>query len=181
MQKSRSNLFIKEYKIAKQDIGKSLSKFYNVPFVEYNKTAPIPGDLLTNLKVPFLRKNIWVPLRTEDGKVVIAVDNPHDLQKIDDIKALFPGKGLTFCVALRSDILDYIKLFTHDEKELAAIDDILSQLQSEAEEIEDAESSLDEQDSAVVQLVNKIILDAYARNARILYRKYKGKQNAVRS
>ena len=175
---SVESLLIKEYKIAKQDIGKSLSKFYNVPFVEFNKTVPIPGDLLASLKIPFLRKNIWVPLRTEDGKVVIAVDNPHDLQKIDVIKSLFPGKGLSFCVALRSDILDFIKLFTHDEKELAAIDDILSQLQSEAEEIEDAESSLDEQDSAVVQLVNKIIIDAHARNASDIHiEPYPGKQS----
>ena len=89
--------------------------------MEFNKTVPIPGDLLANLKIPFLRNNIWVPLRTEDGKIVIAVDNPHDLQKIDDIKSLFLGKSLSFCVALRSDILDFIKLFTHDEKELAAI------------------------------------------------------------
>ena len=175
---SVESLLIKEYKIAKQDIGKSLSKFYNVPFVEFNKSMPIPGDLLANLKIPFLRKNIWVPLRTEDGKAVIAVDNPHDLQKIDVIKSLFPGKGLSFCVALRSDILDFIKLFTHDEKELAAIDDILSQLQLEAEEIEDAESSLDEQDSAVVQLVNKIILDAHARNASDIHiEPYPGKQS----
>ncbi|MDF1591367.1 MAG: GspE/PulE family protein [Desulfobacterales bacterium] len=175
---SVESLLIKEYKIAKQDIGKSLSKFYNVPFVEFNKTMPIPGELLASLKIPFLRKNIWVPLRTEDGKVVIAVDNPHDLQKIDVIKSLFPGKGLSFFVALRSDILDFIKLFTHDEKELAAIDDILSQLQSEAEEIEDAESSLDEQDSAVVQLVNKIIIDAHARNASDIHiEPYPGKQS----
>jgi len=175
---SVESVLIKEFKITKQDIGKSLSKFYNVPFVEFNKNVPIPGELLTNLKVPFLRKNFWVPLRTENGKVVIAVDNPHDLQKIDVIKSLFPGKGLSFCVALRSDILDFIKLFTHDEKELAAIDDILSQLQSEAEEIEDAESALDDQDSAVVQLVNKIILDAYARGASDIHiEPYPGKQS----
>ncbi|MEW6672637.1 MAG: GspE/PulE family protein [Thermodesulfobacteriota bacterium] len=172
------SLLIKEYKIAKQDIGKSLSKFFNVPFVEYNKTVPIPGELLANLKIPFLRKNVWVPLRTEDGKIVVAVDNPHDLQKIDVIKSLFPGKGLSFCVALRADIHEFIKLFTHDEKEIAAIDDILSQLQSEAEEIEEAESSLDDQDSAVVQLVNKIILDAHARNASDIHiEPYPGKAN----
>ena len=172
------SILMKEYKIAKQDIGKSLSKFYNVPFVEYNKNIAIPGNLLSNLKIPFLRKNLWVPLRIENGKIVIAVDDPHDLQKIDVIKSLFPGKGLSFYVALRSDILDFIKLFTHDEKEIAAIDDIISQLQAEAEEIEEAESSLDEQDSAVVQLVNKIILDAYARGASDIHiEPYPGKQN----
>ena len=165
-------------KISKQDIGKSLSQFYNVPFMEYSSTMPIPGELLAGLKVPFMRKNVWVPLRIEDEKIVIAVDNPHDLQKIDVIKSLFPGKALTFCVALRVDILEFIRLFTHDEKEMAEIDDILSQLQEEAEEIEEAESGLDEQDSAVVQLVNKIILDSYARNASDIHiEPYPGKEN----
>jgi uncharacterized membrane protein (DUF106 family) len=42
--------------------------------------------------------------------------------------------------ALKQDILDFIKLFTQDEKELAEIDDILSQLQEEAEEVEEAET-----------------------------------------
>jgi len=172
------NFLMDSLKISRQDIGKSLSQFYNVLFVEYTQTVPIPGELLAGLKIPFMRKNVWVPLRTEEDKIVILVDNPHDLQKIDVIKSLFPGKALTFCVALRTDILDFIKLFTSDEKEVAEIDDILSQLQDEAEEIEEAESSLDEQDSAGVQLVNKIILDAYARNASDIHiEPYPGKQS----
>jgi type II secretory ATPase GspE/PulE/Tfp pilus assembly ATPase PilB-like protein len=81
-------------------------------------------------------------------------------------------------VALTQDILDFIALFTQDEKEMAAIDEILSQLQEEAEEVEDGESSLDEGDSAVIQLVNKIILDAHARGASDIHiEPYPGKEN----
>ncbi len=97
--------------------------------------------------------------------MVVAIADPNDLQKIDEIKALFPGRQLKFCVGLQKDILDIIQLFTHDEKELAAIDDIIQQLQDEAAEVEDEERLVDEQDSAVVQLVNKIVLDAAARGA----------------
>ncbi|MDJ0829858.1 MAG: GspE/PulE family protein [Desulfobacterales bacterium] len=166
------------FKIPKKDIGKSLSRYYGVPFFEYNPNTPIPGELIVGLRVPFMRNNFWVPLRIEDGKIVIAVDNPHDLRKIDDIKALFPGKAIKFNVAMQKDILDLIALFTQDEKELAAIDDILSQLQDEQEEIDDAEGALDEEASAVVQLVNKIILDAIAREASDIHiEPYGGKQN----
>ena len=158
-------VLLKDLKLSKEDIGKSLSYYYKVPFEAYNEQIMIPGEHLAGLKVPFMRKNAWVPLRSEDGKIVIAVDNPYDLQNLDMIRHLFPQKQLSFSVALRSDILDFIKLFTQDEKEVAEIDDILSQLQDEAEELEDAESALGEEDSAVVQLVNKIILDGYAREA----------------
>ncbi|WP_435548725.1 GspE/PulE family protein [Desulfobacterium sp. N47] len=175
---SVENILISELKISKKEILKSLSEFYKVSYTEYSPTFPIPGDLLTGLKVPFMRNNLWVPLRREEDKIVVAIDNPQDIRKIDEIKALFPGKSLAFSVSLKQDILDFIKLFTQDKKELAGIDDILSKLREESEEIEEAEAGIGEEDSAVVQLVNKIILDAYARRASDIHiEPYPGKQN----
>jgi len=158
-------VLVNELKIAKKDIGRSLSKYYRIPFVSYNANVPIPGELMIGLRVPFMRKNYWVPLCMEDEKIVIAIDNPFDIKKVDDVRTVLPGRPVKFCVALKRDILDYINLFTQDEKEMAAIDEIISQLKDEAEEIEDAESSVGEEDSAVVQLVNKIVVDAYERGA----------------
>jgi len=172
------NVLINEIKISKQDIGKSLSKFYKVPFVEFNKNAPIPGELLANVKVPFMLKNVWVPLKVEDDKPVIAIDNPHDLQRIDSIKALFAGKQLTFNVCLKPDILEFIGLFTTDEKEMASMDEIMAELAAEEDEIEEAASSLGEEDSAVVKLVNKVIIDAHSRGTSDIHiEPYPGKEN----
>ena len=172
------NVLMSDLKISKKEIGKSFSKFYGVPFVEYNEKIAIPGELLAGLKIPFMRSNVWVPLCVEDGKIVIAVDNPYDLRKIDEIKGLFPRKKLAFHVALKGDILNYIKLFTQNAKELANMDDILRQLQDEVEEIEDAEAAVTEENSAVVQLVNKIIIDAYNRGASDIHiEPYPGKEN----
>ncbi len=174
------NILIREYKIPKTELGESLARYYKTSFVAYNGTYPIPGELMSGLKVPFMRNNVWVPLRSEEGNPVVAIDDPHDLQRIDEIKALFPGRKLKFVVCLKQDILDFIKLFTADEKEMAEIDDILSQLQDEDHQIEEAESGVGEEDSVVVQLVNKIILDAYARNASDIHvEPYPGKQNTM--
>jgi len=171
-------VLMQELKIPKNEIGQSLSRFYNVPFVEYNKTMPIPGELLAGLKVPFMHNNVWVPLRVENRKIVIAIDNPHDLQRVGEIKTLFTGKIVKFNVALKQDILDFIKLFTQDSKELAGIDDIISQMQEEEAVIEEAESSTGEEDSAVVKLVNKIVLDAYERGASDIHiEPYPGREN----
>ena len=172
------SVLVSNYKVQKKNIGQSLSEFYKVPFIEYNANIAIPGELLVGLKVPFMKNNCWVPIRKEDKKIVIAVDNPHDLRKIDEIKTLFSGNELSFAVALRKDILDFIALFTQGEKEMAAIDDILQQLQEESVEIDEASAAVGEEDSAVVQLVNKIILDAHARDASDIHiEPYPGKQN----
>ncbi len=172
-------IMMKDYKVQKRDIGESLSRYYDAPFIVYNKNAPIPGELLAGVKVPFMRNNFWVPLRVDDDdSVIIAIDDPHDLQKSGEIKSLFPGRKIKFNISFKEDILSYIELFTHDEKELASIDDILSKLQEDEEEIEEDVSQLDEESSAVVQLVNKIILDAHARNASDIHiEPYPGKNN----
>ncbi|MBU1170003.1 MAG: GspE/PulE family protein [Proteobacteria bacterium] len=172
------NVLLNDLKIPKKDIGDALSKYYKVPFIEFNKSLPIPGELLTNLKVPFMKNNLWVPIRTEGEMVVIALDNPHDGQKIGEIQTLFPKRKLKIFVSLKDDILDYINLFTQDEKELSSIDDILSRLDDEEEEIVEAESGVSEESSAVVQLVNKVIIDAFNRNASDIHiEPFPGKEN----
>jgi type II secretory ATPase GspE/PulE/Tfp pilus assembly ATPase PilB-like protein len=159
------SILISDLKIAKKDLLASLSQFYDVQAVEFNPNNPIPGELLADLKIPFLRKYFWVPLREEDNEVVVAIDNPHDQQRIGEMRALFPGKKLKFCVALKQDILDIIKFYFQDEKQLTDIEEILSMMREESNEIEEAEKAVGEEDNAVVKLVNKIILDAFARGA----------------
>ena len=158
-------VLLKDYKIPKAQLGESLSRYYKVPFIAYNADHPIPGKLLAGLKASFMRNSVWVPVGTEEDQPLVAIDDPRDLKRIDEIKSLFSGRSLKFVVALRQDILDLIELFTRNEKKVAEIDDILSLLEDESDEIEEIESSLDEEDSAVVQLVDKIILDAHARGA----------------
>lgn len=171
-------LLIKNYKIPKKDIGKSLSHYYRTPFVEYNERTPIPGELLTGLKVPFMKKNSWVPIGKDGEKIIIAIDNPYHLQKIDMIRPLFHGNQLMFHVALKEDIQQYIKLFFQDDKGRSSIDEIIGQLAVEEDEIEEAEKGVTEEDSAIVQLVNKMILDAYARNSSDIHiEPYPGKKN----
>ena len=142
-----------------------MSQFYDVPAAEFTTNDPIPGELLAGLILPFLRNYFWVPLREENSGVVVAIDNPHDQQRIGEMRALFPGKKLKFCVALKQDIINIINYYSRDEKQLSDIEEILAMMRDESNEIEEAEKAVGEEDNAVVKLVNKIILDAYARGA----------------
>ncbi|MCG8470489.1 MAG: GspE/PulE family protein [Desulfobacterales bacterium] len=172
------HILISHFKIPKGDVGEAMAKYYHTSFVEFNKTMPIPGELLEGLKVPFMKNNFWVPLRSEENRVIVLVDDPHDAQKMGQINVLFPRRKVEAFVAFREDIIDYINLFTQDEKEQSSIDEIISQLADEEEEIEEAESGLSEESSAVVQLVNKIIIDAYSRGVSDIHiEPYPGKQN----
>ncbi|MBW2406655.1 MAG: GspE/PulE family protein [Deltaproteobacteria bacterium] len=158
-------VLMSDIRISKRDILSALAKYYDTEAVEFTQDMMIPGKLLTGLKMPFMRTNSWVPLREEDSTLVIAIDNPHDQQRIGEINSLFPGKELKFCVALKRDVLEMINFFFRDAQQQGGIEEILSVMQEESEEIEEVENAVDEEDSMVVKLVNKIILDAHARGA----------------
>jgi type II secretory ATPase GspE/PulE/Tfp pilus assembly ATPase PilB-like protein len=166
---SVENILMQDFKIPRIEILKSLGRFFNVPYVEYNEKMTISRELVEGLqkKIAFMQKNRWVPLRKDSqGKVVIAIDNPKDIQKADEIKkSFFLGKEVSLCVALKDDILKMIDLFTRDQKNPGEINEILSRLEEESCEISEEDTAPDESDSAVVQLVNKIILDAHGKRA----------------
>ncbi|HMA84279.1 MAG TPA: GspE/PulE family protein [Desulfosalsimonadaceae bacterium] len=161
------NLLISDFKIPKKEVGIALSRYFDMPLVEYNSTMPIPGELLQGLKVKFMRNNAWVPIRSENGDIIIAIDNPDDIRRVDEIKTLFPKKSIKFNIAIREDILKLIDLFTSEKSpgEGSSIDDIISQLQDDDEGFEEETYDVSEESSAVVQLVNKVIIDAHSRGA----------------
>ncbi|MGD9137597.1 MAG: ATPase, T2SS/T4P/T4SS family, partial [Desulfobacterales bacterium] len=158
-------VLMSDIKIPKKDILSALAKYYHTEAIEFTNDMMAPEKLLAGLKIPFLRTNCWIPLREDDDGTIIAIDNPHDQQKINEIKSLFPGRSLKFCVALKRDIIEMINFFFRDAQQQDGIEEILSVMKEETQIIEEPESEIDEEDSMVVKLVNKIILDAHDRGA----------------
>jgi len=171
-------ILLDKYKIPKPELVKSLSQFYKCPQVEYDEKIIPDPELIKPLNVEFLKKNFWMPLRRDKTVIEVLIDDPNDLNKIQDIKRSFPGQSIKFSVCLRRDITQFIKRatgaaatetstsFTMPE---GNIDSILGELVDEAREEASADASADagmsENDSAVVRLANQIIIDAYKRNA----------------
>ncbi|RLC27101.1 MAG: pilus assembly protein [Deltaproteobacteria bacterium] len=165
--RSVESVFLNDMKVKKADIGQSLAEYYKCEYVPFDNNFPIPGDLLTRVKQVYLKRNLWVPLGKEDGKVKILIDDPQRLDKIDSIKSLIKAKEYEFAVGLKEDILQFLDYFygTPPAEEGTSIDEILGKLDSDDEEdVDEGGEMLTEDDSAIVQLVNKIIIDGYKKN-----------------
>lgn len=167
---SLESYLINQMEVPKEDIMESMAKYYEVPYQIYDELIPPPSNLIKGLKVPFMKKNVWVPLRADGDKIIIAVDDPQNFQKIGEIKSVFPNNPLEFVVALKEDILNFISLFTDEKKAKKEmqdfdIDAISDELAKGVEDtgIDEAEDNemVSEESSAVVKLVNKLITDAY--------------------
>ncbi len=183
--KSVETVLMTDFHVSKDDIGKSLSNFHNTRFIPFDERMMIPGELLKGLKVNFLKRNVFVPVSQAGDKVVVVMENPDHLSARDVIKAMMPGKEFEYCVSLREDIFNMINLFFDIERKdlmstSESIEDILGQLGVDEEEDDDEMERVSEEDSAIVQLVNKMIVDAYHRGVSDIHIEPRpGKANVV--
>ncbi len=172
-------ILLDKYKIPKTELVKSLSQFYKCPHVEYDEKIIPDPELIKPLNIEFLKKNFWMPLRRDKTVIEVLIDDPNDLDKIQDIKRSFPGQSIKFSVCLRRDIGQFVKRATGAAAAPAAsvggatdpgsLDELQAMMIDEASEEAQADASADaglsENDSTVVKLANKIIIDAYKMNA----------------
>jgi type II secretory ATPase GspE/PulE/Tfp pilus assembly ATPase PilB-like protein len=176
-------VLIETYRVPKKEVGKSLSSFFGCPFVEYDTHRIIDRALFKGINFDYLKANKWIPLRRDGSTIDILIDNPKDLHKIEHIEFLMKGCTLRFNVGLRRDILQYLQNVSGKPDTLDSIQDILGELNfgETAEEEHDAGTSIvHENDSAIVRLVNQIIVDAYQRGASDIHiEPYTARQDTV--
>jgi type II secretory ATPase GspE/PulE/Tfp pilus assembly ATPase PilB-like protein len=164
-------ILMQQFQISKAQIGQSSSVFYRVPFIGFDDRIVIPPDLLRELKVEYLKKNYWVPLKREAGAVIVLVDDPHDLAKVDSIERALKNQKVKLAVGFRSDILRFIAIASGEQASRAgsteSIQDIIGTLKAEDDGTADTQdvAEVDENDSAIVRLSGQVILAAYQARA----------------
>jgi type II secretory ATPase GspE/PulE/Tfp pilus assembly ATPase PilB-like protein len=176
------SILIEQYKVPKNEIGISLSQFYECPFVEYDERILPPPDLMKGLRLEYLRRNFWLPLRREDGAIVVLIDNPQDLQRVDSVSQALKNRRVKWAVSLRKDILLFLGQAGGEGSRNDSIGTILGDLRAEdmTDTMEIGTGELDENDSAVIRLANQIIVDAYrARASDIHIEPYGGQRDTV--
>ncbi|MEF3168311.1 MAG: Flp pilus assembly complex ATPase component TadA [Deltaproteobacteria bacterium] len=167
--KTIESILMTRFSIEKEEIGRALSEYYRVPFIEFNElevgTAPA---CIKGVKEHFFRANTCVPIKEERDVLLVALDNPNDLVKIDNIKRVLKASQFEFAVALKEDIDKFIDFYFGKLSLGGKQGNVFDQLEiSEGEEVEtdDEASDASEADSVVVQMANTIIEDAFAKNA----------------
>jgi len=177
MKKSVEFVLMDQFKVSKEDIGKSLSAYYNCHFRTFDAKMEVPYELISNLKKPFLLQDLWVPVHWEVGHIEILMDDPKDLRKLDHAKALFNTNKFLFSVGIKEDIEAVINHFFSQKKSQATMKssagskaptlDEMPEIEFEEDEDEDEEvaEAYDEGSGKVVRLVDQMMISAYRKDA----------------
>lgn len=106
-------VLLREYGVSKSSLLGALSHYYGLPCMEYDEKLPIPPELLEGLDGERLSLSLWFPVISEEGRVVIAANNPEDPTVREEVEQFACGKTCEFMVALSEDIQWYIQDFLH--------------------------------------------------------------------
>lgn len=161
------SILIEQYKVPKSELGTSLSQFFRCPFMEFDERIIPAPDLMKDLKLEYLRRNFWLPLRREDDGIVVLIDNPQDLARVDSVAQALKNRKIKWAVGLRKDIALFLAVASGASASKDSIGNILGDLRAEdaPDVLEMTTGELDENDSAVIRLANQIIMDAYKARA----------------
>lgn len=155
-------ILLDQYCVPKDALGTALSDFYQCPYLPFDERTIIDADLLKPLNVDYLRKNAWIPIARRGSLVDVLTNDPHDLDKGWDVRRAFPGLTIRYAVGLRRDIEQFLLMAT-GQATTSSIGAILGELVNEIRvehRNEGSFSAIDENDSAIVRLVNHIITEA---------------------
>lgn len=160
---------------------------------DINRVSPaefsVPQSLAVLIPKEICKKNILMPLKRQGTKLIVAMADPTDLTKIDDL-AFITGMPIQPVVATQKEILDKInEIFT----ETNGLIDTLTKLEP-VDPTEQIEIILDEEDEDVsvedlvkakdrppaIRIVNAIISDALRHSASDVHIEAKTKYVMVR-
>ena len=166
---SVAQLLISDLKLTFEEVGESLERYYQVPFRKYAPDVRIPHDLIKKINKTYLQNHLWVPIAFEQGRVTILIDDPNDSNRIMEVQQVLNARSYDFCVGIPEDILRYlgesITPVQESGKEVN-LNALIVKLKSEiAHDESDLVDMVDENEATVVQLVNRLIIDASNMNA----------------
>jgi general secretion pathway protein E len=150
--------------VPEADVLKALGTQLGLPFTA--DLGDIDRALALRVPITYAKKAVVLPIRQENGAIVVATAEPLLLSTIDDLRVLL-GADIALCLAPAETILDTInRLHSEDmnkAEDTAQEEDELSFLAAELDEPADLLDVTD--DAPIIRLVNSLLSQAIRERA----------------
>lgn len=151
--------------ISKNDIGKSLEQYYQVPFMTYRDDIVLPEIFFKDVKRSYLRNKKCVPIQGDKNEVVVLMDDPSDHEKIIEIQNILQSKNYILRIGLEEDIMKFLS----DKHKIRSIEKARATEEAIANKSQSIAFSLDGLKSvdstANIQMTDNIIKEAHRLGA----------------
>ena len=159
-------VLIDEFQVKIPALGDALSAYFGVPYEPAKSERIRALDLLRNMSREFCETNMWIPLEdSKDGIVVMALD-PERTRASRIVNNVYPKSKIVYKVTTQREFVATLdQFFGGLLDETGNIDELLGELDEDADFDAGDDISSAANDNELVKLVNKIIIDAYQQGA----------------
>jgi general secretion pathway protein E len=147
--------------VTEEDVLKALGTQLGLPFQP--DLGEIDGELVLKVPITYAKKAMVLPLRRENGTVIVATSEPLVLSTVDDLRALLVS-DISLCLVPADRILDAINRLHSADMNKA--EDTAQEMEEEdlsflAAELEEPADLLEATDDApIIRLVNSLLSQA---------------------
>jgi general secretion pathway protein E len=163
-------ILVQQKKITEPQLLNALSLQLDLEVMESIDDKELRFDLVEQLPIQYLKKHEIFPFQSEDGTLRIAVNDPLDLEVLDDLRILYGQNEIRAVLVPAREILSAINRTYGQANDTA--DKIMQDLGMEGDsqhlftELEVGEDLLDETSEApIIKLVNHIFSQAVKSQA----------------
>ena len=163
-------VLVQQKKITEQELLNALALQLDLEVMESIDDKELRFDLVEKLPIQYLKKHEIFPFQSEDGTLRIAVNDPLDLEVLDDLRILFGQNEIRPVLVPAREILSAINRTYGQANDTA--EQLMQDLGEEADsqhlftELEVGEDLLDETSEApIIKLVNHIFSQAVKSQA----------------
>ncbi|MBN2359187.1 MAG: type II secretion system ATPase GspE [Deltaproteobacteria bacterium] len=151
------------------DVNLALSVQLQLPLATAIEPTAIPDALVRAVPIAFAKASKVLPLREEDGRVLVACADPLDYAALDDVRRLL-GKEVDLCIADGETIVHainraYDRATGHAEAAVAELEE--ESLEAVAQDLEEPADLLDavDDEAPIIRLVNSLLSQAVKERA----------------
>jgi type IV pilus assembly protein PilB len=154
--KSLGRVLIDKAYVNERDLVSALAKQIGMEFVDLQE-VDVDANAVTRISDAIARRYNAIPIKYDQGKLVVAMSDPANVFALDDIRTI-TGMDVKPVVATRDDILDAIKRFHRMAEEIEAIADDLGGDVAEEGSLTELRAVTEE--APIVKFVNLLITQA---------------------
>jgi type IV pilus assembly protein PilB len=163
--------------ISDENMGRIVADLYQVPFINLRNES-VPEDVLSLVPVEMVKRARIFPFRKTEGAVLVAVNDPRNLEALAALRKKLHGKDLQVHYATRSDIELAAARYRKDIK--AVFQSIIAEVDRRLAEKPDLSTEDALKELPIVNIVDTLLLYAYQAGASDLHIEPREKEALVR-
>ncbi|MEQ1795490.1 MAG: type II secretion system ATPase GspE [Nitrospira sp.] len=157
--------------LREEELLEALAQQFELAWVPHLETAQIDHELIKKVPISFARRYRILPIRYEDGAVVVATTDPLETVALDDLRLLL-GKPIRSVLTTGLALLACLNRVYDEAASPAGAEQVMEDIAAAenldqlAHELDEPQDLLDATDEApIIRLVNSVLFQAVRQRA----------------